>query len=75
MTIEVIGSVYTGKNKDGDFNWMIQQPQYADALFVFNDNEQQYTLHHDHPTAKAGWWKFWASILRCRLVRSSMALK
>jgi hypothetical protein len=54
MTIEVIGSVYTGKDKDGDFNWMIQQPQYADALFVFNDNEQQYTLHHDHPTAKAG---------------------
>ncbi len=26
----------------GDFNWMIQQEKYSNALFIFNDNEE----HH-----------------------------
>lgn len=24
----------------GDFGWMIQQPEYQDSLFIFNDNEE-----------------------------------
>jgi hypothetical protein len=51
---QVISFVFDGQNKDGDFNWMISQDQYRDALFVFNDNEDQYYEHRDHPTEVAG---------------------
>jgi hypothetical protein len=27
----------------GDFEWMIKQPQYSDSLFIFNDNEEEFT--------------------------------
>jgi hypothetical protein len=37
--VQVIGSVFKGLGKEGDFSWMIQRPAYEDALFVFNDNE------------------------------------
>jgi hypothetical protein len=47
---QVIGLVFEGQGKEGDFNWMITQNQYSDALFVFNDNEDQYSEHRDHPT-------------------------
>jgi hypothetical protein len=40
--IEVTGSVFTGASRPGDFAWMIEQPEYADTLFVFNDNEEQF---------------------------------
>ena len=40
MTIEIIPSIFIGKNKVGDFNWMINQPEYDNALFIFNDNEE-----------------------------------
>jgi hypothetical protein len=39
---KVIGSVFSGPNRDGDFSWMITQPQYERTLFVFNDNEEQF---------------------------------
>lgn len=51
---QVIGFVFDGQNKDGDFNWMISRDQYRDALFVFNDNEGQYYQHRDHPTEVTG---------------------
>ena len=35
---EVIPMIYSGKNKRGDFAWMITQPEYKDYLFIFNDN-------------------------------------
>lgn len=54
MTFKVIGSVFHGGHRDGDFNWMIKQTKYDDALFVFNDNEQQYILHRDDPTNSDG---------------------
>jgi hypothetical protein len=55
--MKVIGSVFSGAGKDGDFDWMITQDHYEDALFVFNDNEGQYKAHRDQPTdlAGAGW--------------------
>lgn len=52
--MKVIGSVFSGGHKDGDFNWMIKQKHYSDALFVFNDNEQQYIIHRDNPTDPSG---------------------
>ncbi len=53
-TVAVIGSVFTEKQRDGDFRWMIEQVSYQDALFVFNDNEQQYIAHRDHPEDASG---------------------
>lgn len=52
--MKVIGSVFHGGHNDGDFKWMIKQKKYADALFVFNDNEQQYILHRDDPADADG---------------------
>ena len=37
--IQVIPIQFTGRNKYGDFNWMIKEPEYANSLFIFNDNE------------------------------------
>lgn len=39
--VALVGSVFRGAGRDGDFAWMIERPEYADALFVFNDNEEQ----------------------------------
>jgi hypothetical protein len=36
--VKVIGSIYTGNNTIGDFNWMIKQSVYTNCLFIFNDN-------------------------------------
>jgi hypothetical protein len=38
----LVPSVFKGVNQEGDFSWMIEQPEYADALFIFNDNEEQF---------------------------------
>jgi hypothetical protein len=45
MSIEVLRSSYQGRGRDGDFRWMIDQPQYARTLFIFNDNEGQFDEH------------------------------
>ena len=52
--MKVIGSIFSGGGKDGDFAWMIKQVEYNDALFVFNDNEMQYKAHRDDPTDRSG---------------------
>lgn len=46
--MEVIGSRFSGRGTEGDFAWMIRQPEYDDALFVFNDNEEQFREHQQH---------------------------
>ena len=46
--MELIGSVFDGRGRAGDFAWMIEQPDYDDALFVFNDNEAQFRAHQAH---------------------------
>jgi hypothetical protein len=40
--VEVIGSTFVGPGQEGDFSWMIERPEHADSLFVFNDNEEEY---------------------------------
>ena len=40
-------SVFKDRGVDGDFGWMIQQPQFARSLFVFNDNESQFLAFHE----------------------------
>jgi hypothetical protein len=47
--VAVVGVVFNGSGKYGDFAWMIEQSSYQDSLFVFNDNEAQYKEHRDHP--------------------------
>jgi hypothetical protein len=42
-SVVVRGSLFKGGKKPGDFGWMIEQCQYAKTLFVFNDNEQQFS--------------------------------
>jgi len=44
--IRVIRSKYSGTGRDGDFDWMIRQPQYDRTLFLFNDNEGEFLAHH-----------------------------
>jgi len=42
MTIKVVRSTYRGVGVLGDYLWMINQPEFARALFIFNDNEEQF---------------------------------
>ena len=41
-SIEIVPSMYKGNRMPGDFEWMIQQQQFQDALFLFNDNQEQF---------------------------------
>ena len=40
--MEVIGTIFTGTNQYGDFNWMIRSGEYEDSLFIYNDNEMDH---------------------------------
>ena len=40
--ITVIPSTYSGRGQSGDFEWMLNQPEYENTLFIFNDNEEQF---------------------------------
>ena len=42
MVIKVNRSVYRSAGVLGDYLWMINQPEFARALFIFNDNEEQF---------------------------------
>ena len=42
MAINVVRSTYRGAGILGDYLWMIDQPEFARALFIFNDNEEQF---------------------------------
>ena len=46
MQIKKVQSTFTRLGMEGDFGWMIEQPQYARSLFVFNDNEAQFKDFH-----------------------------
>jgi hypothetical protein len=46
--MEVIGTRFTGRDRHGDFAWMIEQPDFQDVLFVFNDNEEEFRAHRSH---------------------------
>jgi hypothetical protein len=44
--MKVTKSQFTGSNCVGDFSWMIDRPEYARSLFIFNDNEMQFIAFH-----------------------------
>jgi hypothetical protein len=44
--VKVTKSQYSGPNCIGDFSWMIDRPEYARSLFIFNDNEMQFIAFH-----------------------------
>lgn len=48
FNIELIGIKFFGTNQFGDFNWMCKKEEYANSLFIFNDNEEY------HNTCKTG---------------------
>lgn len=48
--MKVIGLIYKGNDQYGDFNWMINQEDYYNCLFIFNDNLE----HHFSPKVGAG---------------------
>ena len=52
--MELVPSRFEGRDRPGDFAWMITRPEYADALFVFNDNEEQFRAFRLDPTSPAG---------------------
>ena len=43
--MQLIGTVFQGGGTYGDFGWMIPQPEFSNALFVFNDNQEQFLAH------------------------------
>ena len=38
--MEILPIQFSGLNKYGDFNWMINQKEYDSILFIFNDNTE-----------------------------------
>jgi hypothetical protein len=54
VTLRVVGSVFAGPHRLGDFAWMVQQPEWDDDLFVFNDNEEQFRAFRRDPSDPAG---------------------
>jgi len=44
--MKVTKSQFTGSGRVGDFSWMIDRPEYARSLFIFNDNEMQFIAFH-----------------------------
>ena len=49
--VVVIASQYSKDGECGDFGWMIERPEYADTLFIFNDNENQFRDYVNDPTS------------------------
>ncbi len=43
FNIPLYGIIFTKPKDFGDFDWMCKQPEYSNALFIFNDNEE----HHN----------------------------
>ena len=53
--MKVTKSQYSGSNCVGDFSWMIDRPEYARSLFIFNDNETQFkAFHANQPAGLSG---------------------
>ena len=46
MTITLTPSVFDKPARIGDFEWMIDRPEFGRTLFVFNDNEEQFLAFH-----------------------------
>lgn len=48
--ISIYGTIFSVPGKLGDFEWMINQPEYRNSLFIFNDN----IVHHNSSRKGAG---------------------
>lgn len=42
LNIQIYGTIFYEREKYGDFKHMIKTNKYNDALFIYNDNEEQY---------------------------------
>lgn len=40
--VRIVPLIHNGPKIVGDFGWMIEQPEYGRALFVFNDDEEHF---------------------------------
>ena len=47
--VSIVPSVYKKDNEVGDFLWMIDQDEYSDAFFIYNDNKSQFLEFHSDP--------------------------
>jgi hypothetical protein len=45
--VTLVASTFAGPGRAGDFVWMIDRPEWASALFVFNDNEGEWRDHRE----------------------------
>jgi hypothetical protein len=52
--VQVVGVVFERPGAYGDFAWMLTEPDYGDALFVFNDNETQFRAFRQNPRGEQG---------------------
>lgn len=55
--INIIRSVFTTPQNEGDFGWMLKQPHHEHTLFLFNDNEGDFYTHFNggsHTCSKGG---------------------
>src|SRR5229473_2159509 len=55
-TYIIVKGVIFDRNKlisYGDFGWMRSQTEYVDALFIFNDNEEQFLAHVSNPSDRS----------------------
>jgi hypothetical protein len=46
--VKVVPSVFSGAGEVGDFGWMIKQHSWDDALFIFNDNEEEFLAYQNN---------------------------
>ncbi|CUH76133.1 hypothetical protein [Tropicibacter naphthalenivorans] len=53
MNVTVHASVFHGGGQKGDFGWMLEQPEYDGAFFIFNDNEGEF-LAYQSDQGKSG---------------------
>lgn len=53
-SVKLVPAVFHGVGAEGDFGWMLGQPHYSKALFVFNDNQQQFEAFHFGTQAGGG---------------------
>ena len=44
--MRIVRSTFKQADSIGDFSWMIERPEYARSLFIFNDNEMQFIAFH-----------------------------
>lgn len=47
--MQVIPNIFHRNGEGGDFGWMIEQSEYDDALFIFNDNQEQFLDYLQNP--------------------------